>query len=334
MGGSSVFAEDVTSLMNKIMGLENKMRTLERQVYRGEVPTPKQIPRSQAPAAVFNTSGRTMSSAEVQTLEKEVQRLTSSLEEISHKIDLQAQEMRALKNDLEFRISQLESFKEGALKGEGAASQTPKKGSLNAAPLVLPDKEKGGLKTPDSGQKKTILLQEGKGEGSSPTLEKPSSQKTSSAAEGKVAKGLDKKREESSLKEEGMEIAIEDQYKASLDLLKKKEYGAALKGFESFLSNHKDHELSGNAQYWLGEAHFAMNNYSKASVAFLTAYKDYPNNTKRAESLLKLGQSLGKLGKNKEACATFQKLLTDFPNAPNAVRSMAQTENVNNGCAS
>ncbi len=326
---SFVSAEEVSSMMNKIERLERQLSTLERQVYRGELPVPKApalAPQGQNPS-VFNTSGKSLGTSEVQTLEQEVQRLTSSLEEATHKLDLQGQEIKVLKNDLEFRMSELENQKQKAVmedKKEPSSEAKKKPKVSDKKPTDLDEQRTKGKNVQGSSQK-------------------------SSSGKAAAAAGVVALKEKSSSKEAPQEDFQEDlgeslepetvsedvadaQYKASLDLLKKKEYGAALKGFESFLEHNKNHALSGNAQYWLGEAHFAMNNYSKASVAFLTAYKDYPKNTKRPESLLKLGQSLSKLGKKKEACATLQKLLTDFPNASGAVRKMAQTENSNNGC--
>ncbi|HQS84362.1 MAG: tol-pal system protein YbgF [Alphaproteobacteria bacterium 16-39-46] len=333
-GSSLARAEEVSSMMNKIERLERQLSTLERQVYRGEVSVPKvpagPVSQGQNPS-VFNAPGKSLNASEMQTLEQEVQRLTSSLEEATHKIDLQGQEIKVLKNDVEFRISELESQKEKAL----VADKKEPSSDAKKKPKVV-DKKSKDLDAQRTEKKNS-----------------QSSSKKSSSGEGEKAAGVSALKEKSSSQNEPIQEdseedfvepevisepeavsgdVAEEQYKTSLDFLKKKEYGPALKGFESFLEHHKNNELAGNAQYWIGEAHFAMNNYSKASVAFLTAYKDYPKNTKRPDSLLKLGQSLSKLGKKKEACATLQKLLTDFPNASSAVRKMAQTENSNNGC--
>ncbi|MBS0185595.1 MAG: tol-pal system protein YbgF [Proteobacteria bacterium] len=330
---SFVFAEEVSSMVNKIERLERQLSTLERQVYRGEVSVPKvsagSVSQGQNPS-VFNTSAKSLNTSEIQTLEQEVQRLTSSLEEATHKLDLQAKEIQVLKNDLEFRISELENQKEKAMVQDKKDKKEPS-----------PDTKK---KSKDQGKPKDLEEQRTEKKRSQSSSSKPSASESGKA--GSVVTLKEKASAEEASFDENIEDPLvepevvsepegdiaEDQYKTSLDLLKKKEYAAALKGFESFLAHNKNNELAGNAQYWLGEVHFAMNNYSKASVAFLTAYKDYPKNSKRPDSLLKLGQSLSKLGKKKEACATFQKLLTDFPTASSALRKMAQTENSNNGC--
>jgi len=330
---SFVFADEVSSMVNKIERLERQLSTLERQVYRGEVSVPKVSAGSASQgqnSSVFNTSSRSLNTPEMQTLEQEVQRLTSSLEEATHKLDLQAKEIQVLKNDLEFRISELETQKEKAFlqNKKETSPDTKKKSKPQGKPKDL-EEQHAEKKKSQSSSSKPSSSDSGKAGGVLPLKGGASPEKES----------FDETVEETFVEPEVVSESegnsgdiAEDQYKTSLGLLKKKEYGAALKGFESFLAHNKNNELAGNAQYWLGEVHFAMNNYSKASVAFLTAYKDYPKNSKRPDSLLKLGQSLSKLGKKKEACATFQKLLTDFPTASSALRKMAQTENSNNGC--
>lgn len=283
------YASDEASLIQHVERLERQLSTLERQIYRGEIEAPKPSASGNANASVFSSGGAGSANVnQLQTMEHEIQRLTSSLEDAVHKIDLQSQEIKTLKNDLQFRVDELEKKSEQSLKSK------------------VTDSEKISKKPPEKPLKASV--------------KKADSKKSELS-------GLDKK--------SGGQLpddAITDQYNASLDLLKKKDYPAALKAFQVFLENHGDHELAGLAQYWLGEVHFAMKDYVKSSVAFLNAYKDYPGSTKRAESLLKLGQSLTHLGKKKEACATFQKLLMDFPKASSTLKQMAESEKAANGC--
>ena len=84
----------------------------------------------------------------------------------------------------------------------------------------------------------------------------------------------------------------------------------------NFIQAHPDHELSGNAQYWLGETYYVRKNYEDAVVAYLEGYQKYPKNQKAPDNLLKLGMSLANLGKKQEACATFTQLRQKFPKAP------------------
>ncbi len=44
-------------------------------------------------------------------------------------------------------------------------------------------------------------------------------------------------------------------YEQAYGYLLQKDYGAAETGFDDFLKRHPNHQLAGNAQYWLGESH-------------------------------------------------------------------------------
>jgi tol-pal system protein YbgF len=111
-----------------------------------------------------------------------------------------------------------------------------------------------------------------------------------------------------------------------------RDYGAAQAAFEDFLSRYPNDSLAGNAQYWLGEAHFVRGEYKDAAGAFLKGYQNYAGNARAADSLLKLAMSLDRLGQTDAACSSFAELSTRFPNAPENVRSRAKSERTRIGC--
>ena len=63
--------------------------------------------------------------------------------------------------------------------------------------------------------------------------------------------------------------------------------------------------LAGNAQYWMGETYYVRGRYQDAAVTFAEGYQKYPTNSKAPDNLLKLGMSLGQLGKKADACVAF-----------------------------
>jgi tol-pal system protein YbgF len=298
LGVSPSRAQDASALIDKVQRLERQLSTLERQIYRGDgskgAHSTSDLPSS------GHQNDVSYSSSQIGTLEKEIQRLTSNLEEASHEISTLKKELLTLKNDLEFRIAEIE-----------------KKASISSEKPKLEHESKESKKEKTEPTEKKLEHKKEEGSESHTTLETPSE------------KGMKSKPKDMS--KEMPSGAAADQYNESLDLLKKKEYAAAQKGFESFLENNKDHDLAGNAQYWLGETHDALGDHTKASVAYLSSFKK--GGSKAAESLLKLGQSLAKLGKGKEACATFQKLLSDFPKASETVRKAAEDARSKNQCS-
>ena len=54
-----------------------------------------------------------------------------------------------------------------------------------------------------------------------------------------------------------------------------------------------------NIQYWIGEVHYAQQNFEKAIIAFGEGLKNYPESIKGPDNLLKLGLSFSNLKKKK-----------------------------------
>jgi tol-pal system protein YbgF len=120
-------------------------------------------------------------------------------------------------------------------------------------------------------------------------------------------------------------------YERSYESLLRRQFGDAEVGFRSFLDQHRDHSLAGNAQYWLGETYYVQGDYKQAAQAFLSGYRDFPKSRKAADSLLKLGLSLNRLGQKEQACAAYMQVGTQFPKAAEA-KKRAQSEVKRAGC--
>ena len=98
------------------------------------------------------------------------------------------------------------------------------------------------------------------------------------------------------------------------------------------LALYPNDKLAGNAQYWLGEMHYARGDYKGAADAYLKGYKTYQKSDKAPDTLLKLGMSLAALGQKQKACSTFGELDAKYPKAPEAVRAQAKSERARAGC--
>ncbi len=123
-----------------------------------------------------------------------------------------------------------------------------------------------------------------------------------------------------------------EDYNNAYALLQQADYPGAERAFGAFLASHPNDPLAGNAQYWLAETFYVRENYHQAAVHFAEGYKKYPEGPKAAANLLKLGMSLGRLGKNSEACASLDELDRRFPDAPGNVQQYARTERQRLGC--
>jgi tol-pal system protein YbgF len=118
----------------------------------------------------------------------------------------------------------------------------------------------------------------------------------------------------------------EEQYKYAFALLTKSDYPGAERALQAFVQAHPKHQLAGNAQYWLGETYYVRNDFNNAVRAFATGIQNYRTSPKAPDSVLKLGLSLGALGKTKEACTSYTMLKNEYPKAPQEIMRRAESE--------
>lgn len=121
-------------------------------------------------------------------------------------------------------------------------------------------------------------------------------------------------------------------YDTGYNHLMANDYGAAETTFRTFLSNYPKNDLSGNAQYWLGETYFARGDFKTAANEFLKGYKSYKGSQKAPDNLLKLGMSLQRLGQSEAACQTFNELKSRYKSLPGHIARKVGDEMGSAGC--
>lgn len=119
-------------------------------------------------------------------------------------------------------------------------------------------------------------------------------------------------------------------YMEGLDLIREdREFDKGLSIMQRFLSEYPDNELADNAQYWVGEVHYAKGDWGKAAIEFNKVTKKYPKGDKVAAALLKRGFSFEKLDMTDEAAITFKIIIKRFsksPEAKNAKKHLKELE--------
>ena len=123
----------------------------------------------------------------------------------------------------------------------------------------------------------------------------------------------------------------EELFESSRQKLLGRQLGDAEAGFRTFLQRYGQHELAGEAQYWLGETYYARENYKEAARVFLQGYQSHPDDRKAPDSLLKLGLSLGALGQKQQACGAYAEVARKYPRS-GKVRDQAMREMQRAGC--
>lgn len=78
-------------------------------------------------------------------------------------------------------------------------------------------------------------------------------------------------------------------YQKAYETLRNGQNGRAIENFELLIAKFPQGEYADNAQYWLGEAYKANQDYKSAKKAFKRVVKRYSRSPKVADALLKLG---------------------------------------------
>jgi tol-pal system protein YbgF len=121
-------------------------------------------------------------------------------------------------------------------------------------------------------------------------------------------------------------------YDNAYALLKNKNYDRAQEEFDKFMAEYPTHGLAGNAKYWLGETYYVRGKYDVAARLFAEGYQQYPDGSKTADNLLKLGMALGALGKKEDACIALAQLDKETGANLASVQRRAEQEKTRLGC--
>ncbi|MDJ1304841.1 MAG: tol-pal system protein YbgF [Candidatus Midichloria sp.] len=115
----------------------------------------------------------------------------------------------------------------------------------------------------------------------------------------------------------------EEQFRNAYYLLREKNFDGARDAFEKFIKNNPNNTLIGSAHYWIGEVYTNKQEYDKAAVEYLKGYQVGATSGRAPDNLLKLAESLFKLGKRQECCVTIAKLNKEFPNISISIKRSA-----------
>jgi tol-pal system protein YbgF len=106
----------------------------------------------------------------------------------------------------------------------------------------------------------------------------------------------------------------EQRYQEGFNLFQSRNYKAAIDLFEALLASSSNHSLSDNAQYWIGESHYALGQYRAAIIYFEKVFT-FPKSNKNPDAQFKLGLCYIRLGESDKAREEFQRLLDLYPDS-------------------
>jgi tol-pal system protein YbgF len=294
-------AQDTQGMIDRINRLERDLNTLQAQVYRGQSGK-VQSSGGSADAGVSGGGGGAygMLDSRISSLEDQLRQTTGDLEKYQYELNQLKAKLDRVQQDDDFRFKQLEE--KGAAPASSAAAVVPP-----VAGVAEPDSN-GNRPGPGSppgflGQPKT---------GDRPLVPPPAAD----AGAGVLPAGK----------------SAAEQYDYAFGLLRNSDYDSATRAFQAFLQQHPQDPLAGNSAFWLGQIEYAQGHYDQAAPIFLDAYRKYPKSAKAAESLLKVGMSMGNLGKKAEACAALKRFQTEFSDAADNLKKQASAERTKQGC--
>lgn len=271
---------DTQNLRMRIDTLEREVRSLRPGGAGGSIPG----------SAVGNISAR------IDGLEEQIRVLRGQVEESQYKIDQTEKQLKALTDDMNMRVGQLEQMQMNA-------TATPAMG----APEVVAGQQPA-TETPAVEDGKTVATDDKRMEMSV----------TNPPAE-----------EATEMPEFG---SSREHYNYGFSLMNKAQYGDAGKVFESFLQKYPKDPLTSNVYYWLGETFYVREDYMKAADSFRQGFEAQPNGIKAPDNLFKLAKSLNQLGKREKSCIVLKQILIKFKGGAESVLQKARDERQQLNC--
>jgi tol-pal system protein YbgF len=86
-------------------------------------------------------------------------------------------------------------------------------------------------------------------------------------------------------------------------------------GFEQYLRTFPKSEMSGEAQYYIGECNFAAGKFGEALSAYERVVATYPRSTRVPEAIYKRGVSLERLGQADRARESYEQVMRNYPDS-------------------
>ncbi len=115
--------------------------------------------------------------------------------------------------------------------------------------------------------------------------------------------------------------AVKKDYEAAWKLLEQKNYRVAIAQFKEFIKKHPKSEYANNAQYWIGESHYALREFDQAILEFDAVRRKYPKGDKVPAALLKQGFAFAELGDKVDARLILQELIDRYPQSQEAAKA-------------
>jgi tol-pal system protein YbgF len=110
-------------------------------------------------------------------------------------------------------------------------------------------------------------------------------------------------------------------YETALSQFKVGNYQLSITGFQNFLATYPNSQLAPNAQYWIGNAYYAMRDYQAAVAAQQKVVGSWPDHAKAPDALLDIASYQAEMGDSKAARESLNALVKKYPTSPAAEKA-------------
>lgn len=107
-------------------------------------------------------------------------------------------------------------------------------------------------------------------------------------------------------------------YESALNQFKLGNYQSSVAAFQNFLATYPNSQQLSGAQYWIGNAYYALRDYKTAIAAQQKVLASWPDSAKAPDALLNIASSQSEMGEVKAARESLQSLLKKYPGTPAA----------------
>ncbi|MBM4243923.1 MAG: tol-pal system protein YbgF [Deltaproteobacteria bacterium] len=113
-------------------------------------------------------------------------------------------------------------------------------------------------------------------------------------------------------------------YRAGLTQYQRGDTQEAVQTLRAAVNKNPKNELVPYAQYWIGESYYGQGKYNEAILAYNEVLVGFPKSDRVPAALLRQASAFAELGDKIDARLILQKLISEYPQSPEAARARKQ----------
>ncbi len=125
-----------------------------------------------------------------------------------------------------------------------------------------------------------------------------------------------------------LSAGVGDLYKDAYETFQRGDFEGARNKFGAFLKQYPNAELSGNAQFWIGETYYQKKDFEKAILEYEKVITRYPESGKMPAALFKQALAFMELGDKTNTKNLLRKVIERYPHSDQAELAKKKLETI------